>query len=138
MQENLFLLAEQVLSFLFILWGLSFVIQTKLWIKLVKFLYSRDEETFSLICLVNGFLWLPFGLFFVLTHNHWNMGVSTTFVTVMGWLIVTKCFILLLYPKIALGAKVIYSREESFLKKYMKVCGTLYILIGLLVFSNTF
>ena len=136
MQENLFLLAEQVLAYLFILWGLSFIVQTKLWVKLVKFLYSRDEQTFNLICLVNGLLWLPFGLFFVLTHNHWDMN-SSIIVTVMGWLIVIKCSLLLLYPKIAFKAKVIYGKEGSFLKKYIKVCGILYTLIGLLVLSQS-
>ena len=136
MQENLFLLAEQVLAYLFIPWGLSFLVQTELWIKLVRFLYSRDEQTFSLICLVSGLLWLPFGLFFVLTHNHWDMSPSII-VTVMGWLILIKCCLLLFRPQIALKAKVIYGRDELFLKRYLKVCGVLYTLTGLLVFSNT-
>ena len=135
MQEYLFLLAEQMLAYLFIPWGLSFIVQTELWVKLVKFLYSRDEQTLNLICLVNGLLWLPFGLFFVLTHNHWSMN-SSIIVTVMGWLILIKCCLLLLYPQIALKTKIIYGKDELFLKRYLRVCGVLYTLMGLLVFSN--
>ena len=133
MEEKLFFLAEQVFSGFFTPLGFSFIIQTNLWIKLTKFLYSLDERTFNLICLVNGVFWLPLGLFFVLTHNHWEMDFSII-VTLIGWLILIKCFFLLLYPQIIIKFRAIYGKEESFLRKYLKTCGVLYVLMGILVF----
>ena len=135
MQESLFFLAEQLVFCLFIAWGISFIVQTKLWVKLVKLMYSQNEQTFNFICLVSGFIYLPFGLFIVLTHNDWDLSPSVI-VTLIGWLILVKCVVLLLYPQIALKCKAIYGKDESFLKWYMRICGFVYILMGLWVFAN--
>ena len=135
MQESLFFLAEQVVFCLFIPWGLSLIIQTNLWIKLVKFLYSCNEQTFKLICLIAGIMWMPFGLFLILTHNDWNMSPSVI-VTIIGWLTCIKCLFLILFPQIALKLKFLYNKSESFLNWYLRICGALYMLLGLLVLSN--
>lgn len=135
MQESLFFLAEQLVFCLFIPWGLSMIIQHKLWIKLIQLLYSQNDQTFKLICLINGVVWIPLGLFLVLTHNDWELSPSVI-VTVIGWLTVAKCLMLILFPQLALKCKVIYGKSESFLKWYLIICGLLYILMGLLVFSN--
>ena len=135
MQESLFFLAEQLFFCLFIAWGLSMIVQHKLWIKIVQFFYSQNEPTFKLICLVNGIVWMPLGLFFVLTHNDWEWSPSVI-VTIVGWLIVIKCLVLVLLPKLALKCKAIYGKSESFLRWYLIVCGSLYVLMGLLVLSN--
>ena len=135
MQESLFFLAEQLVFCLFIAWGISSIVQTKLWVKLVKLMYSQNEQTFNFICLVSGFIYLPFGLFLVLTHNDWDLSPSVI-VTLIGWLILIKCVVLLLYPQIAFKCKAIYGKDESFLKWYMRICGVVYILMGLLVFAN--
>ena len=135
MQESLFFLAEQLVFCLFIPVGISFILQTKLWIKLVKWLYSQNEQTFNLICLVSAFIYLPFGAFLVLTHNDWEFNPSVI-VTIIGWLILIKCVVLLLYPQIALKCKAIYGKDESFLKWYLRICGVLYTLMGVLVFAN--
>ena len=135
MQDSLFFLAEQIVFCLFIPIGISLIVQSKLWVKLVQFLYSQNEQTFKIICLVSSFIYLPFGLFLVLTHNDWNMSPSVI-VTIIGWVILVKCLILMIYPQLALLAKAIYGKSESFLKKYLMVCGLLYIIMGLLVFSN--
>ena len=135
MQESLFFLVEQLTYCLFIPWGLSMVIQTTLWIKLIKLLYSQSEQTFKMICLFSSAIFLPLGALLVLTHNDWEMSPSVI-VTILGWLILIKCLVLILFPQLALKAKAIYSKSESFLKWYLRICGTLYILLGLLVFSN--
>ena len=135
MQESLFFLAEQLVFCLFVPWGLSMVIQHKLWIKLVQLLYSQNEQIFKLICLVNGVVWMPFGLFLVLTHNDWELSPSVI-VTIIGWLTVLKCLMLILFPQLALKCKAIYGKSESFLKWYLIICGSLYVLMGLLIFSN--
>ena len=135
MQESLFFLAEQLFFCIFIPWGLSMIIQAKLWIKLVKFLYSRDTETFNLICLISGVVYLPFAVFLILTHNDWEWSPSVI-VTVLGWMMFIKCFVLILCPQLALKCKNLYNKDESFLKWYLRGCGTIYILLGLLVASN--
>ena len=136
MQESLFFLSEQLFFCLFIPWGLSMVIQHKLWIKLVQLLYSQNEQTFKLICLVNGVVWMPLGLLLVLTHNDWEMSPSVI-VTVIGWVIVVKCLMLTLFPQLVLKCKAIYGKSDYFLKWYLIIYGSLYILMGLLVFSNS-
>ena len=135
MQESLFFLAEQLFFCVFIFWGLSMIIQVNLWIKLIKLLYSQTAETFNLICLVSGALCLPFATFFILTHNDWELSPSVI-VTIFGWIMLAKCFMLILYPQLALKCKNLYSKDESFLKWYLRGCGAIYTLSGLLVASN--
>ena len=135
MQESLFFLAEQIVFCLFIPIGISLIVQTKLWIKFIQLLYSQNEQTFKIICLVSSVICLPFGLFVVLTHNDWNMSPSVI-VTAIGWIALIKCLVFMIYPQLALKAKAIYGKGESFLKKYLIVCGLLYIIMGLLIFSN--
>ena len=132
MQESLFFLVEQLLFFMLLFLGLSFVIQNQLWIKLIKFLYSQEEQTFQIICLVSGaVLTLPVGLLLVLTHNDWELSPSLI-VTVIGWVALVKALFLILYPKIFLKFKALYGKSESFLKWYLRICGILYILMGLI------
>lgn len=135
MQASLFFLAEQLVFCSLIFWGMSFILQTKLWIKLVKLIYSQNEQTFKLVCLVSGFIYLPLGLFLVLTHNDWELSPSVI-VTLLGWLIVIKCLVLLLYPQIALKCRAIYVKSDSFLTWYLRICGALYILLGALVLTH--
>ena len=135
MQESLFFLAEQLVFCLLIPWGVSFIVQTNLWIKLIKLIYSQNDQTCKLVCLVSGFLYLPLGLFLVFTHNDWEWSPSVI-VTLLGWLIVLKCLVLLLYPQIALKCRAIYLKSDSLLKWYLRICGALYILLGSLVLSH--
>ncbi len=135
MQESLFFLAEQMVFCLFIPLGLSLIVQAKLWAKLTKFVYSQSKETFNFIMLVSGSVCLPFGLFLVLTHNDWNLSPSVI-VTVVGWITVVKCLVLLLWPQLAIKSKILYGRKESVLKWFLRISGVIYIILGLLVLSN--
>ena len=135
MQENLFFLAEQLFFCVFILWGLSMMIQTKLWVKLVKYIYNQSAETFNLICLVMSVLCLPFAVFLIFTHNDWEWTPSII-VTVIAWIMFIKCLTFTLYPQLALKFKNFYGKDESFLKWYLRGCGAIYVLLGLLVASN--
>ncbi len=135
MQESLFFLAEQAMFCLFIPLGLSFLIQTKLWLKLIQLIYSQNKQTFYLICLVSGTVTLPLALFLVLTHNDWSLSPAVI-VTLIGWLIFAKCLLLLLWPQLAYKCKALYRKDESFLKWYLRISGVLYIVLSLLVLSN--
>lgn len=126
------LLTEPFVFLLFTLVGISLIIQSKLWVKLVHFLYSQNEQTFKIISLTAGLLSLPLGLFLVLTHNDWSMKPSII-ITIMCWLILIKSTVLIICPQLALKAKSIYGKSESFLRKYLIVCGLLYVISGIWV-----
>ena len=135
MQENLFFLAEQVMFCLFIPLGLSLLIQTKLWLKLIRLVYGQNKQTFELISLIGGFIFLPLGLFLILTHNDWSLSPAVI-VTLLGWLITAKCLLLLLCPQLAYKCRAFYGKDESFLKWSLRIKGALYIVLSGVVISN--
>ncbi len=135
MQESLFFLAEQFVSCILISWGLSCIIQTKLWVRLIQLFYNQKEEIVKLTCLVVSMIFLPLGFILLLTHNDWSANPAVI-VTVLGWLISIKCLTLMLWPQIALKCKSLYLKNDSFLKWYLRICGALYISMGLLILAN--
>ena len=135
MQENLFFLAEQLVFCILTLWGLSLLAQTRLWTALIKLMYSQNAQTLKLIYLACGALCLPFGLFLVLTHNDWEFTPSVI-VTIVGWCALVKCIVLLLFPQAGNVTKILYSKSERFLKWYLRCCGLIYVLAGLVVFCH--
>ena len=135
MQENLFFLSEQVVFCLFFAFGLSLLLQTHLYLALMNLLAKLSQAHFLLVCLLSGFVCLPFALFLVLTHNDWTLSPSVI-VTVTGWITLCKSLLLLFWPQIFLKIRPIYLWTPRFLKWYVRVSGVLYILLALLVLSN--
>ena len=135
MQESLFFLAEQVVFCLFICCGLSLLIQTKLWVQLVRWFYSQEKQSYCFMSLAIGMACLPVGLFLVLVHNDWSVSLSVI-TTLVGWACVAKSLLLILFPQLAFKMRVIYLRSEGFLKWKLRVCGVLYIVLGLLTLYN--
>ncbi len=135
MQENLFFLSEQVVFCLFFAIGLSFLLQTRLYLALMNLLAQLSPPNFLLVCLLSGFVCLPLALFLVLTHNDWTLSPSVI-VTLTGWITLCKSLLLLFWPRLFLKIRPIYRWKSSFLKWYLRVSGVLYIVLALLVLSN--
>ena len=132
MENILFLLIEEVLCWLFLLWGLSLLIQTKLWIKLLRFIHSQSEETMNLGSLMVGALLLPVTVGAVLIHNDWSLN-PFIIVTIFVWLALIKTVFLVLWPQLLLKCKHLYSQSESFLNWYLRGGGVVYIILSLII-----
>ena len=135
MQENLFFLSEQLVFCFFISYGLSLMIQARLYLSLMDFISKVSRGHFLLICLIGGLFCLPCALFLVLTHNDWSLSPSII-VTLTGWLALGKSLFLLLWPQLFWKVKGIFPSNSTFLKWYLRTAGFLYLLLGLVVLSN--
>ena len=135
MQENLFFLSEQLVFCFFIAYGLSLMVQTRLYIALLDFLSKLTRQNFLFICWACGLLCWPFSLFLVLTHNDWTLSPSVI-VTVTGWIALCKSLLLLLLPQLFWKIKPLFQAKARFLKWYLRITGFLYLLLGGVVLSN--
>ena len=134
MNENLFFLAEQFAYCLLIVWGLSIIIQTKIWIRITKLIFSQDDKL-DYFCICLGLVFFPQGLFIVITHNDWEMSPSVI-VTLLGWAILIKSLLYLLWPRWVLKFKGFYEKSDLFLTRYFRIAGAIYIILGLLICYN--
>ena len=132
MENTLFLLVEEVFCWLFLLWGLSMVVQTQLWIRLVKYMNSQSEDTLKIVYLATGALLLPVTLAAVLIHNDWSLS-PFIIVTIVFWLTLIKAILLILWPQLLLKCQCIYNKSESSLNWYFKGFGIVYIILSLVV-----
>ena len=138
MSDSLFILAEQLVYCCFILLGLSLLWQTKAWLGLTALLAGMEDKTLASVLLGVSIICLPVGLFLVWVHNEWIMGYSVI-VTIVGWIVCVKASCCLLFPNLAARlTKRFYKGGDAcpFLKWYIKGCGGLYILLGVLVYST--
>src|SRR5690348_1205729 len=87
------LFVEQLVAVSLLATGLSHALQPSLWAALFRDLLDRPYAA-----LVIGVFTLPLGLFVVLTHNVWVLGVPVV-VTVFGWAWTIKSVGYLLYPR---------------------------------------
>lgn len=71
-------------------------------------------------------LLLIVGLAFVLSHNIWVGGFLPVVVTIFGWLILIKAFLLLFLP-IGIFSKMLRSFEKNHL---YTVFGAIYVVLG--------
>ena len=133
MQENLFFLSEQLVFCFFIAYGISLMVQTRLYLSVIDLLVQVNRPRFLLICLISGFFCLPCSLFLVLTHNDWSLSPAII-VTITGWVALLKSLALLLWPQIFWKMKRFF--QISFLKWYLRIAGFLYLILGIVVLSN--
>ena len=135
MQENLFFLSEQLVFCFFISYGLSLMVQTRLYMALLDLLNQSPRPRFLLICLVCGLFCLPFSLLLVLTHNDWSLSPSII-VTLTGWVALIKSLLLFLCPQLFWKMRKIFQIKASALKWLARIAGFVYLVLGLVVLSN--
>ena len=126
MEDSLFFLVERVFCWLFLIWGLSLLVQTSLWIRTVRFFYDQSPERLHTLSLILGSLLLPWALAGVLVHNDWFLSLSLT-VTLLAWAVLVKSALMVLWPQLVMKCKVLYRGKESFLKWYFRGVGIFYL-----------
>ncbi len=136
MIDSLYILAEQIVLWYFMIAGVSLILQTRVWIQLVEWMLSWEARKMQFFVILYCIACLPFGLFVVLVHNEWMMSYSVV-VTVLGWIICLKCAGFLIYPQLAgRCSHLMYGNKTStFLTRYFRLIGTLYIFLGALIWS---
>lgn len=136
MVDSLYILAEQIVLWYFMIVGVSLLLNARVWVQLVEWMLSWEARKLQFFTVMYCISCLPFGLFFVLVHNEWMMSYSVV-VTILGWIICVKCAGFLMYPQSAVKCThLIYGNKTStFLTRYFRIIGVLYVLLGALVWS---
>ena len=94
----------------FFVTGVSHNRQPRVWVHLFRYLHSKGEVGSFL----NGLLHFPLGVVIVSFHNIWH-GLPIV-LTLIGWGLVLKSFIYLVFPKLGLKmlARVSVERTKEF------------------------
>ena len=122
------LLVEKGVGFLYLVFGLSLMLQPKFWMDFVE--ACRKEPSRCLPLVLIG---LPLGLSVVLLHNEWSWSPSV-FVTLFGWIALLKSSFYLLFPEAF--TKLIPKRVV--LLKILRFEGPLLVIICLLVLYHAY
>lgn len=94
-----------IISFLLV--GLSHIFQPKVWVRFFTDIRERGEAG----AFINGFIHFPLGVLIVAFHNVWQ-GIPVI-LTLMGYGLVLKGFIIFLFPKLGLKSLARVSPERS-------------------------
>jgi hypothetical protein len=116
---------------LFVILGLSHILQHKAWAEFFFLLLSKGEAG----AFVDGFLNLPMGAAIVVFHNTWS-GLPAV-LTLVGWCLIIKGMIRFFAPKLALRIMSRVSLERSW---EFQIAGvgfvTLAIILGYVVYAG--
>lgn len=118
---------ETLLAICLLVTGLSHIIQPRVWAEF--FIMLREKEKVGSI--LAGLLHFPLGVIIVAFHNIWH-GFPVV-VTIMGWGLLLKSLIYLVYPKHGMRMLARVSRERSW---EFVVAGVMAVVVsGLIIFS---
>lgn len=122
------LIIERIIASFLIITGLSYWFQSLVWKDLVKELLTKPTAL-----MFWSILFLPWGLIVVFGHNLW-VANWTVIITLIGWLITTKCVLYLLVPS---WANFVKNWSDDFLQRYIHIAGGVETILGgvLLVLS---
>src|SRR5262245_61985266 len=115
---------ETLTALFFLVTGLSHILQPRAWVRF--FIMLRDKQEVG--SLLNGLIHFPLGAFIVAFHNVWH-GIPTI-VTVIGWALVIKSSIYLVYPQNGMKMLSIVSVERSW---HFVVAGVVSVALGGLI-----
>ncbi|UCC85028.1 MAG: hypothetical protein JSW46_08990 [Gemmatimonadota bacterium] len=110
-----------IVSVFILVVGLSYLIQADEWVRWIEETTSNPQRLMTL-----GLLLLVMGLALVSAHNLWVADWRVV-ITVFSWGAAVKGALLLLFPQ--LGRKF-HRWSESFLRRYMRVAGGLWAVLG--------
>jgi uncharacterized protein YjeT (DUF2065 family) len=122
------LIPLDVAAVLFVL-GLSYLLQTDLWIKFMRRSTANPELLFPLAMVL-----IAAGVIVGYGYNNWN-GTWPIFVTALGWLMALKGAVILLLPKLIQR----YERlSDKFFRIYLRFGGALLMVLAVLLYrANT-
>lgn len=86
------ILIEKIFAFVFLLVGLSHLLQPTRWSEFFLWLRSKPYGAFIVVIYT-----LPVAVIIIAFHNEWGLKPAL-FVTIAGWIMLVKCVIYALYP----------------------------------------
>lgn len=119
----------KIFSVVFLVLGLSYLFQAKLWVKLAADVIDRPKNS-----LLVALLALPFGLLIVISHNVW-ISDWPIILTILGWLITVKSCLYLLIPQ---WSRIFAKRLEVNLPRFVLSGGILLTAVGFLLVYHYF
>ncbi len=123
------LLIERVVALVYLIMGLSCLVQARMWKELSLELLNSPNS------LVRWSLqWLPLGLIVILGHNLWVTDWRII-VTLIGWVVTLKCVLYLLFPR---WSDLIKNWSERFLFRYITVGGGIVAAVGVFLSFMSF
>jgi hypothetical protein len=101
---------QKLVALSYLVVGLSHILQPRAWVRF--FILLREKEEVG--SLFNGLLHFPIGALIVSFHNVWQ-GIPMI-VTIMGWALVVKSALNLIWPRLGLRslARVSFERSREF------------------------
>ena len=135
MIEDLYVLTEYLISWLFLFTGISVLIRPDVWIHFAKKIYSLDEKDVHWLAVITSICFLPMGLLTVLTHNDWDFSTPSVIITIIGWTIIVKTLLFFFFPITMLKTQefIFKKKSDTFLKRFFRSFGILYIALSLWV-----
>ncbi|ACB51547.1 hypothetical protein cce_2197 [Crocosphaera subtropica ATCC 51142] len=115
------LIIERIIASFLIITGLSYLFQSAVWKDLVKELLTKPTGL-----IFWSLLFLPWGLIVVFGHNLWVTN-WTVLITIIGWLVTTKCVLYLLVPS---WANFVKNWSDEFLQRYIRIAGGVETILG--------
>jgi hypothetical protein len=120
------LLLERIFGFVFLLVGLSHLLQPGPWVDFFKWLRSKTYGGFVVVIYT-----LPIAIVIVTFHNRWELR-SSLILTLAGWIMLVKCVIYAVYP-------IAFSRTatRAFTARSSVIGGIILIAVSLLLLLDT-
>ena len=119
------MIIEKVAAVFFLIVGLSYLLNARVWVEFAKSLLSEPQRMLPVLWVT-----LPIGLIIIFVHNIWT-GWSII-VTLIGWVLTIKSAFYLLFPQIV---KVFSGLSDEALRRNVLGGGVFMTVLGaLLVF----
>jgi uncharacterized protein YjeT (DUF2065 family) len=119
------MIIEKVAAVFFLIVGLSYLLNARVWVRFAKSLLSEPQRMLPVLWVT-----LPIGLIIIFVHNIWT-GWSII-VTLIGWVLTIKSAFYLLFPQIV---KVFSGLSDEALRRNVLGGGVFMTVLGaLLVF----
>ena len=115
-----------VMSWFILMLGLSYLLQQKMWFRLVNEFSDSQEQNRLLPLMMLLFI---FGLAVIVNHNIWEMSMRVV-ITVFGWSMTIKGGLYLIWPQFA---EKLIPYFQPIMKTWIWIAGVIISLLGLVL-----
>ena len=120
----------QVLAWLLLVLGLSYIANTAMWLRVVRDAMAEPARYFFMVILT-----LVLGLLIIATHNVWVADWPVV-VTLLGWILAVKSALFLLFPQV-MG--IFSGWTDRFMTTWIRAGGLLLVMLGaILVYRSIY
>ncbi len=121
----MFEITSEIFSIFILVLGISYFTQSQLWLKLAKTFIHKHYQILPFALLT-----LLIGLTIVATHNRWELSWNIL-ITLLGWIIVIKSSIFLIFPRIAIQFALNFKQSLSLI---IRMSGLIMVILGAILF----